>query len=483
MCIRKPAKDSPECRCNFMARQMCVNYPEEQKSLTLLMDSVSSSGSPAVVQNSYGTGKTIAFLYNLPESIVYTRQGNPAFAGLEKDGINGLRAMDLFTDGWLDSSKNTINQADEQMRLLTHVLEKLNAGKKPLPRFWYFPDSLKCLVTLTNDGEYNGEKDFEPQFRDIDSMGAKMSIYILETEKVSKEWTDRWTQKGHEIAGHPDDTYEAANPHWQNMKTALQTKKTQVAEKYGLPMETNVNHWFVWCGRDSAGNPDFSRQARLEAGAGIKMDINYAHYDMNSNQGHFLGEMGKNQGNFTGSGLVMKFAGNDGEIIPVYQHLNNVYDQLYMENKDQQGFFNCFKGLMDRSLNNEVYSYISVKAHNNEYYFSKKPLLQMLAYASEKGVPVWTAKKLLDFVEMKDEAKFENINWSGDRLTFQVKSAIKNENALTCMVPFEFKGKELNALTRNGTSQKIMVWSVKGTKYGIFTVTSGAVCTIRAEYQ
>ncbi len=34
-------------------------------------------------------------------------------------------------------------------------------------------------------------------------------------------------------------------------------------------------------------------------------------------------------------------------------------------------FINCFKGLMDRSLYNEVYSFISVKSHNDEYYFSK----------------------------------------------------------------------------------------------------------------
>ena len=67
-------------------------------------------------------------------------------------------------------------------------------------------------------------------------------------------------------------------------------------------------------------------------------------------------------------------------------------------------FINCFKGLMDRSLNNEVYSFISVKSHNDEYYFSKIPLMKMLAYANSNGVPVWTSLKLLDFIKMRDEA-------------------------------------------------------------------------------
>jgi len=172
---------------------------------------------PGVVTNNYGHGRAIAFLYNLPKSIVYTRQGNPLFAGIEKDGIPGLRGIDLFTDGWVDTSKNTINQADQQMALLSSCIQDLTRDTRPLPRFWYFPDTLKCVAILDNDGEDNNENDYEPQFRDIDSLGAKMTIYIKDVDKVSKAWVDKWTAKGFEIAGHPDDTKEAGNPVWRNM--------------------------------------------------------------------------------------------------------------------------------------------------------------------------------------------------------------------------------------------------------------------------
>ncbi len=93
-------------------------------------------------------------------------------------------------------------------------------------------------------------------------------------------------------------------------------------------------------------------------------------------------------------------------IVNVYQHLTAVYDQEYNELKDPDGFYNCFKGLMDRSLFNEVYSFISVKSHNDEYYFSKTPLMKMLNYANRNGIPVWTSLKLLDFIKMRDEAFF-----------------------------------------------------------------------------
>ena len=114
----------------------------------------------------------------------------------------------------------------------------------------------------------------------------------------------------------------------------------------------------------------------------------------------------------------MKFAGSHGKLLDVYQLLTDVYDQEYMENKDPDGFFGCFKGLMDRSLNEGIYSFISVKAHNNEYYFSREPLLHMIGYANQKGIPVWTVEHLLHFMSMRDDASFKDVKWQNHKLRF-----------------------------------------------------------------
>ena len=455
------------------------------RAIAFLTDrSVNDKKIPGVIMNNYGKGKAATFLYNLPENIILTRQGNPDFAGTDKDGIPGLRAMDLFTNGWVDTSNNIINQADEQMHLLTHIIENMSVNKTPLPRLWYFPDTLKCLVTLTNDGEYKTETDFEPQFQDVDSMGAKMSVYIIGVDDVSREWVDKWTAKGFEVAGHPDDTKEASNPDWNNMDSVIKAKKSEIAGKYGLQIRTNVNHWFVWCGRDADGKPDFAAQAKLEELNGIELDINYAHYDIKSNQGdNYLGPLGTDQGNFTGSGLPMKFANGNGKIINVYQQLNAVYDQQYNESHDPEGFFNSFKGLMDRSLNNEVYSFISVKSHNDEYYFSKIPLMKMLAYANSNGIPVWTALKLLDFIKMRDEASFTNTNWSNNSLSFNLNSSITNSNGLSIMIPHDFGNKKINGITKNGVDASFIVREVRGSDYALLTVEPGKMYQISASYR
>ncbi|MEP7142662.1 MAG: hypothetical protein ABI707_07320 [Ferruginibacter sp.] len=454
------------------------------KIATIFQDVATPTAYPAVVINDYGKGHAMAFLYNLPQSIVYTRQGNYRHAGQEMDGITGIRAMDLFTNGWVDTTKNLLNQADEQMRLLSHGIEYMCGYAKPLPRFWYFPDTLKCLATLNNDGEDSKEDEFPQQFEDVDSKGAKMTLYIKEIELVSKAWVNKWINKGFEISGHPDDTKQAVNPDWKTMDMVYENIIKKLRQQYGVDgMSTTTNHWFVWCGKDEGGASDFTAQAKIEEKHGIGLDCNYAHYDNGSSQGHFLGAFGTNQGNYTGSGLVMKFADPVGKMINVYQQLNNVYDQQYMEHKDQDGYYNCFKGLMDRSIDNEVYSYISVKAHNNEYYFSKIPLMKSLDYANSRGIPVWTEAKLLGFLKAKDEATFSNINWANNRLSFKIKSSLRHDNDLTCMIPYTHNDKKVVQITINGKVSSYLVKLIKGVNYVWITIRPGASYDLVAAYK
>jgi hypothetical protein len=445
-------------------------------------DSGPSHSAPALVIKKSETGHIANFLYNLPANIVLTRQGNPQLAGKETDGIPGLRAMDLFTGGWVDTTCNTINQADEQMHLLSAVIEQLNKDKTPLPRLWYFPDTLKCLVTLTNDGEYRAEKDFDPQFRDMDSVGAKMSLYVIGTKDVSKEWVKKWTARGFEIAGHPDDTREAVLPHWKTMDSILSAKVNEIAVAYELPMKTNVNHWFVWCSTDSSGKQEFAAEAQLEAKHGIGLEVNYAHYDNNSSEGHFLGKSGSGQGNYAGSGLPMRFTASDGKVIPVWQHYNNVYDQQYNEQHDPQGFFDCFKGLMDRSIDKDVYSFISIKSHNDEYYFSRFPLLKMISYATERGIPVWTAARLLEFVQQRDYAEFSDIQWKKNELSFVLKMKQSQKNGLTIIIPAVYGDLKPGKINLNNAAVKFSLSDVRGKQYAFLNVPASETSLVTVKY-
>ena len=96
-------------------------------------------------------GQAAAFTYDLARSIVYTRQGNPAWAGQERDGYAPMRSDDLFYPDWVNLDKAAIPQADEQQRLLANLIIQMNFDRKPLPRFWYFPDGFPAVVVMTGD--------------------------------------------------------------------------------------------------------------------------------------------------------------------------------------------------------------------------------------------------------------------------------------------------------------------------------------------
>ena len=438
--------------------------------------------SPGIVLHNYGKGHSIAFAYNLPKSIVYTRQGNPANAGLEKDGILGIRAMDLFTHGWLDTTQNILNQADEQMRILSHGIEYMSSFIKPFPRFWYFPDSLECVVTLNNDGEDSREAEFLKQFDDVERHGASMTLYVKEPSLISRKQIDSWRERGFEISGHPDDTKQAVRPDWNTMDSVYTTLQSRLLELYDISsMKTITNHWFVWVGIDADGGKNFAAQAKLEAKHGVGLDCNYAHYDNGSDQGHFLGAMGLNQGNYTGTGFTMKFANGDGGILNIYQQLNNVYDQQYMEHKDPDGYFNAFKGIMDRSLHDEVYSSISVRAHNNEYFFSEIPLMKMLDYAKANNIPVWTELSWLQFLETKDNSAFQNVEWNDNRLTFDVNSTIPFPRDLAVLIPNRINNKTIKDVLNDKNSGYDLVM-IKGKEYARLYCKAGVDSHIEVLY-
>ena len=94
---------------------------------TLYSSASTPTTSPAVTLANAGTGQAAAFTYDLARSIVYTRQGNPAWSGQARDGQDGpIRSDDLFFGAasfdpkpdWVDLNKVSIPQADEQQRLL-----------------------------------------------------------------------------------------------------------------------------------------------------------------------------------------------------------------------------------------------------------------------------------------------------------------------------------------------------------------------------
>jgi len=90
---------------------------------TLYSNATTATIYPAVTSRNVGTlgGQAIAFAYDLAKSVVYTRQGNPAWAGENRDGQDAvIRPDNLFFGNasfdpqpdWVNLNKVAIPQAD-----------------------------------------------------------------------------------------------------------------------------------------------------------------------------------------------------------------------------------------------------------------------------------------------------------------------------------------------------------------------------------
>ena len=113
---------------------------------TLFSDATTATAAPAVTLRNVGAagGQAAAFTYDLARSVVYTRQGNPAWAG---HGARRRSARCAPTTSSSAAARTTgstsarshIPQADEQQRLLANLITQMTLDRTPLPRFWYLP--------------------------------------------------------------------------------------------------------------------------------------------------------------------------------------------------------------------------------------------------------------------------------------------------------------------------------------------------------
>ena len=107
----------------------------------------------------------------------------------------------------------------------------------------------------------------------------------------------------------------------------------------------------------------------------------------------------------------------------------------------------------------------------------------MLSYANHNGIPVWTAKNLLDFLKMKDEATFTQINWSDNTLTFNLISSLQHSSGLTFLLPRKHLNTMLSSIVVNEQSKPLNIQKIKGCEYSLVTLNPGQSYRISASYR
>lgn len=455
---------------------------------TLYTAATTASEAPAVTMRTVGSngGQAVAFTYDLAKSVVYTRQGNPAWAGQNRETVDGIvRADDMFfgnaswdpQSDWVDLNKVAIPQADEQQRLLTNTLQHITADKKPLPHFWYLPKGKKAAVVMTADDHAtaDGGAQVMNRFnRHISQSPAgcnvaqwecvRSSNYFYLNNPMTLAQAQQYTNQGFELGVHllvngsplhngvPSSQGCGVYDH-DTIERYIKEQTTAFATRYpGLPgPSSNRTHCISWS--------DWASQARAEAHHGIRLDTNYYYWP---------GSWIQNRpGMMNGGGFLMRFAEANGSMIDTYQAMTQMQD----EGPVPQTYPYTINTLLDNALGPQ--GYYGVFTANMHSDFPPEKPDAIIASAQARGVPVVSARQMLQWTDARQESTLTDITWNNNTLSFKIGAHSNTNGMLRAMLPLQANGAILQSIRSGGRVQSFTTETIKGVEYAFFAATSG----------
>lgn len=413
-----------------------------------------SLSNPAVTMRSLGKGHAIAFAFDLARSVALTRQGNPLWAGEDRDGSPPRRPNDLFYPDFVDLDRAAIPQADEQQRLLANLI--VTAAGIPLPRFWYLPDRRRAVIIMAGDDHAtrSGTRDFFAELAAGSPAGCRLerweclraTAFLTPDTRLAPAVADRYQELGFEFGVHVDTGCNNQEDETLALSLASQLRKFQ--QRYPeLPKQrTNRIHCIVWNG--------WTDVARLERADGLRLDMNYYYWPPRWIAGR--------PGFMTGSGLPMPFVDEDGNVLDIYQAAT------HLVNEDGVPQAEGVRSMIERALGAEQF----FGAFGTHFDYSDRFSEVLLSVARQHGVALVTADQMLSWLDGRNSSRFDDIAWQNSTLRFTVHVGAGAEAAFATL-PFVFDDKEITAITCGSERLSFEVETLKGLETALFPAREG----------
>jgi Bacterial Ig-like domain len=448
---------------------------------TLYIDSLTATPFSAVCQMTFGNGNVILFSYDLARSVVYTRQGNPQWANDDRDGLTPVRSDDLFFGAsvsdplpdWVAPDRIAIPQADIQQRLLSNIITLVNSSKKPLPHFWYLPRGLKAVIVMTGDdhghggtvGRFRSYFNKSPPNCSVENWECIRGTSNVFVGSIKTSEAALFASQGFEIGLHvytgcadwPTKTTSNADGTTtkrvdRTFADALYTRQlTAFAEKYpGVPPPvTNRIDCVTW--------GDYDTQPQLELSHGIRLDTNYYYWPPKWVQNR--------PGLFTGSGMPMRFARQDGTLIDVYQATTQMTDE------SKQKYPYTVDTLLSNALGDpEYYAVLTVNMHTDR---PDSPGANAIIKSSlARHIPIITAAQMLKWLDGRNASSFQNLAWFDGQLGFTIAVGTGG-SGLQALLPTTSGASNLVSLTLDGVEINRETRNIAGLTYSAFSAAPG----------
>ena len=197
----------------------------------------------------------------------------------------------------------------------------MNADRKPLPRFWYFPRGEKAVVVMTGDdhanngtaGRFDIYKSNSPAGCNVDDWECvRARRTSSRTRRSRNAQAAGYVAQGFEIGVHITTGCADYTPSIAAVDLRERSRGSSPAASRAVPaLRTNRTHCIAWS--------DYDTQPQVALANGIRLDTNYYYWP-----GSWVHDR---PGFITGSGMPMRFAQADGTMIDVYQAATQMTDE------------------------------------------------------------------------------------------------------------------------------------------------------------
>ena len=448
---------------------------------TLYSDNKTTTQFPAVSSIQVGSGNAIVFSYDLAKSVVYTRQGNPEWSGVERDGLPPVRSDDLFYGAskedqkpdWVDPQAIAIPQADVQQRLLANLITLSDSDKEPLPHFWYLPRGLKAVIVMTGDdhghggttGRFMGFQRKSASGCSLENWECIRATSNIFVGSISSTEAAYLAKQGFEIGLH---VYTACTD-WPTkvVQDGDGVKRRQVIRESADALYSQQLKGFaitypgvpppVSNRTDCVSWGDYDMQPQVELSHQIRLDTNYYYWPPKW--------VKDKPGLFTGSGLPMRFARRDGTLIDVYQAATQMTDE------SNQSYPFTVDTLLANALGSpEYFGVFTANMHTDQVKSAGAD--SIISSAQKHHVPVITAAQLLKWLDGRNASEFRNLKWSGNTLSFSIHVGIGG-NGIEAMLPMHSASGDLVSVSLNGSAVQWQKRSVAGLSYAVVRAAPG----------
>ncbi len=425
------------------------------------------ASTPALTLRSVGSagGEVAAFAFDLPQSVVLTRQGNPEWAGQDRDGLAPIRPNDLFFGAasadpqpdFVDLARVHIPQADEQMRLLTNLIQHVQRDDAPIPRFWYFPNRAKAVLVMAADdhGTKRGTRDSFNRMLTLDAENcdarkwecARATSWLYPDSGLTAREAADYVSSGFDLGSHASTFCQNWSKASLDQAFATDILRFRAAYPDVPVQEASRLHCIVWS--------DFTSQAKIGRDWGIRFDMNYYYWPRTWLKGR--------AGFMTGSGIPMRFSSASGELINVYQQETHLVDEIFNDERE------AVERLVQRALGPEEF----FGAFGTHYDFHNDFDKFLMDLGQKYEIPMVSARQMLDWLDGRSRTDILEQRWDGESLTFTIAGDLRTHGMLTAMLPSSTAGGRLSELARDGIPIPMETAGIKGVDYILFPGLDG----------